>query len=95
MIGNTWELTDSERSDGHTRYVLLKGGCWYGADGSHWLFDGGPRPGNWATKQLLMHDGWDRCATIGFRCAADRTDGKAVNEHGNDAGNAADLLGKV
>jgi formylglycine-generating enzyme required for sulfatase activity len=95
MIGNTWELTESERSDGHTRYALLKGGCWYGAEGSSWLFDGGPQGGDWAAKMILMHDGWDRCATIGFRCVAERSDGKAVIDQTVSAPDATSLLGKA
>ncbi len=95
MIGNTWEWTESERSDGHTRYALLKGGCWYGAEGSFWLFDGGARGGDWAAKLILMHDGWDRCATIGFRCVADRTDGKTVNDIAAGSGDATALLGNA
>lgn len=71
LCGNTWELTESERSDGHTRYVILKGGSHYRADGSFWLFDGDARPADWAAKLILLWDGWDRCGTIGFRCACD------------------------
>ncbi len=95
MIGNTWEWTESERSDGHTRYCLLKGGCWYGAEGSFWLFDGGPRGGDWAAKLILMHDGWDRCATIGFRCVAERSDGKVVDDVLHTNADATQLLGKA
>ena len=72
LCGNTWEWTESERSDGHTRFSILKGGCWYRAKGSDWYFDGGPRPNGFAAKFLLMWPGLDRCATIGFRCAVDR-----------------------
>lgn len=69
LCGNVWELTESERDDGHTRYDILKGGGWYRASGSHWFFDGGPRPADWGAKRILLCDAWDRCATIGFRCA--------------------------
>jgi len=71
LCGNTWEWTESERSDGRTRFCLIRGGCYYQARGSHWYADGGPRPGNFAAKFLLLWPGLDRCATIGFRCAAD------------------------
>ncbi len=71
LCGNAWELTESERSDGHTRYAILKGGSHYRAEGSFWLFDGGARPADWAAKLILLWDGWDRCGTIGFRCACD------------------------
>lgn len=71
MSGNVWELTESERTDGHTRYVILKGGSWYKVDNSFWLFDTGARPADWGAKLVLLCPGWDRCATIGFRCVAD------------------------
>jgi formylglycine-generating enzyme required for sulfatase activity len=71
MCGNTWEWTESERTDGRTRYSIIRGGCYYTAQGSHWYMDGGPRPNNFAAKFLLMWPGLDRCATIGFRCIVD------------------------
>jgi formylglycine-generating enzyme required for sulfatase activity len=74
MCGNAWEWTESERSDGRTRFAILRGGCWFQSDlqGSHgWYADSGPEPCYFATKFLLMWPGLDRCSTIGFRCAAD------------------------
>lgn len=71
LCGNVWEWTESERTDGRTRFALLKGGCWYRAQGSDWYFDGGPRSNRFAAKMLLLWPGLDRCATVGFRCAAD------------------------
>lgn len=67
--GNVWELTESEHHDGRNRFVLLKGGSYYRAEGSIWYFDGGPRPNSQIAKLLLIWPGLDRCATIGFRCA--------------------------
>jgi len=71
MCGNTWEWTESERSDGRTRFCILRGGSHYKAKGSDWYADGGPQPCDFAAKFLLMWPGLDRCATIGFRCAVD------------------------
>jgi formylglycine-generating enzyme required for sulfatase activity len=73
MCGNVWELTESEYSDGRTRFCILKGGSFYKAHGSDWYFDGGILPVNFFAKQLLMYPGLDRCATVGFRCAVDLT----------------------
>ena len=44
MCGNTWEWTESERHDGHSRFCIIKGGSFYKAQGSHWYADGGPQP---------------------------------------------------
>jgi hypothetical protein len=52
------------------RFCLLKGGSFYRAEGSAWYFDGGPQPNAFVAKFLLNWPGLDRCATIGFRCAA-------------------------
>ncbi len=71
MCGNTWEWTQSQRSDGRTRFCILKGGSWYRAAGSHWYADGGPQPTRHAAKFLLMWPGLDRCSTIGLRCVVD------------------------
>jgi formylglycine-generating enzyme required for sulfatase activity len=68
MCGNTWEWTESEYSDGRTRFCMIRGGSFYQAKGSGWYMDGGPRPVNFAEKFLRMWPGLDRCATVGFRC---------------------------
>ncbi|AIE85969.1 formylglycine-generating enzyme family protein [Fimbriimonas ginsengisoli] len=64
-----WNWTESEYSDGRTRFCLLKGGSWYQAPGSQWYADGGVRPPDFAAKFIRMNPGLDRCATVGFRCA--------------------------
>ena len=71
MCGNVWQWTESERSDGRTRFCILRGGSYFAAQGSNWYVDGGPRPTDFATKFLLMWPGLDRCSTIGFRCVVD------------------------
>jgi formylglycine-generating enzyme required for sulfatase activity len=70
MCGNTWEWTESEYSDGRTRFAILRGGSFFKAEGSIWYTDGGPQSCRFGMKFLLMWPGLDRCATVGFRCAA-------------------------
>jgi formylglycine-generating enzyme required for sulfatase activity len=74
MCGNAWEWTESERSDGRTRFCILRGGSYYQAKGSDWYADGGAQPCDFAAKLLLMWPGLDRCSTIGFRCVVDLAD---------------------
>lgn len=71
MCGNVWEWTESERSNGRTRFAILKGGSFYRAYGSDWYADGGPQPNAFSAKVILSWPDIDRCATVGFRCAAD------------------------
>ena len=71
MCGNVWQWTESERTDGRTRFCMIRGGSFFSARGSNWYVDGGPRPANFTTKFLLMWPGLDRCGTIGFRCVKD------------------------
>jgi formylglycine-generating enzyme required for sulfatase activity len=73
LCGNVWHWTESRRSDGRTRFCIIRGGAFYEARGSNWYADGGPRPANFAAKFLLLWPGLDRCGTIGFRCAATLT----------------------
>jgi formylglycine-generating enzyme required for sulfatase activity len=76
MSGNVYEWTESQRSDGHTRFVMVRGGSYFDphADpdtSSIWYNDGGPRPCDHHAKFILMYPGLDRCSTIGFRCVKD------------------------
>jgi formylglycine-generating enzyme required for sulfatase activity len=71
MAGNVWQWTESERDDGHTRYVMIRGGSYFDAKGSLWYVHGGAQPLDRHTKFLLLSPGLDRCATIGFRCVRD------------------------
>jgi formylglycine-generating enzyme required for sulfatase activity len=73
MCGNTWEWTESERTDdGRTRYCFIRGGSYFKAGGSAWYTAGGDQPCKRPTKMLLVWPGLDRRSTIGFRCAVDR-----------------------
>jgi formylglycine-generating enzyme len=68
-----WELTESEHTDGRTRFVILKGGADFRAEGSDWYLDGGPQPPEVSVKLLIAGAGLTRSPNIGFRCAADLT----------------------
>jgi hypothetical protein len=66
-----WNLTESEHSDGRTRFAILKGGSGFRNDASDWYFDGGPLPPDWSARFLLLGAGLARSPWIGFRCAVD------------------------
>jgi len=64
-----WSWTESEHSDGRTRFVMLKGGSDYRAEGSDWYVEGGRHAPDYSVKLLLPGLGLARSATVGFRCA--------------------------
>jgi formylglycine-generating enzyme required for sulfatase activity len=68
MCGNVWEWTESERDDGHMRYVMVRGGCHLRVTGSIWYTANGAQPCDVHEKVPLLGDGIDRLATVGFRC---------------------------
>jgi formylglycine-generating enzyme required for sulfatase activity len=66
-----WEWTESEHSDGHSRFVILKGGSDLVLGGSGWYAESGPLGPERSAKFMLFAPGVDRCSTVGFRCAVD------------------------
>jgi formylglycine-generating enzyme required for sulfatase activity len=82
MAGNVWEWTESERSDGHTRFSMIRGGSYFKARGSAWYVEGGAQPNSSHAKFIHLWPGLDRCSTIGFRCVKDA----AAAEPGPPAG---------
>jgi hypothetical protein len=66
-----WNLTESEHTDGRTRFCILKGGSAYHNPASNWYFDGGPQPPEFSAKLLLAGAGVTRSPSIGFRVACD------------------------
>lgn len=66
-----WNLTESEHTDGRTRFCILKGGTAFEATGSEWYLDGGPQPPAVSVKLLQLGAGLTRSSSVGFRCAVD------------------------
>jgi formylglycine-generating enzyme required for sulfatase activity len=69
LVGNVWQWTD-EYVDEHTRGGILRGGSYYQPQGSIWYFPQAYRNDQHG-KLLLMAPGYDRSATLGFRCVKD------------------------
>jgi hypothetical protein len=68
-----WNWTESEHSDGRTRFVMLKGGSAHRSEGSDWYVDGGVRSPEFALKFLLPGLGQDASPSIGFRVCWEET----------------------
>ena len=71
LSGGNWELTESEYDDGHTRFVMLRGGSPLPPGESEWLPERGPRPADSHAKYILLADALDRSESISFRTVAD------------------------
>ena len=52
-----WNWTESEHTDGRTRFVMLKGGSDHRSEGSTWYFDGGVQPPEFCAKLLAPGPG--------------------------------------
>lgn len=76
-----WNWTESEFTDGRTRFVMLKGGSDHRSEGSEWYVDGGPQPAEVSLKFLLPGLGVSRSPSIGFRCAWDQPTTPAAPTH--------------
>jgi hypothetical protein len=66
-----WNWTESEHSDGITRFAILKGGTDWKAEGSDWYVDGGEQEPAYSLKLLLLGGELQRSTRIGFRLAVD------------------------
>lgn len=69
-----WNWTESEHSDGRTRFVMLKGGSAHRSEGSDWYFDGGVKPAEFSAKLLLPGLGQDASPSVGFRICREGTE---------------------
>lgn len=67
-----WNWTESEHSDGRSRFVMLKGGSAYFPEGSNWYVEPGPQTPDFSLKFLLPGFGMARSPRIGFRVAWDQ-----------------------
>ena len=66
-----WNWTESEHTDGRTRFTILKGGSHARLEGSEWYTDGGPQSHEVSLKFLRAGLPIERSSAIGFRCAID------------------------
>jgi formylglycine-generating enzyme required for sulfatase activity len=71
LVGSVWQITNDVYDNGSYRYIVLKGGSFYYPGSSWWYVQGGPRPLNWRQMLLRVSPGFERNATVGFRCVKD------------------------
>jgi formylglycine-generating enzyme required for sulfatase activity len=71
LVGSVWQLTNDLYKSGSYDYIIMKGGSYYNPSSSWWYVQGGPRELNYREHLLRVSQGFERNATVGFRCAKD------------------------
>ncbi len=71
LTGCVWQLTNDVYASGSYRYIILKGGSYFKPSSSWWYVQGGPRELHHRQHLLRVSEGFERNATVGFRCVKD------------------------
>lgn len=71
LVGSVWQLTNDIYSSGSYDYIMMKGGSYYNPTSSWWYVQGGPRELHYRQFLLRVSEGFERNATVGFRCVKD------------------------
>ena len=71
LVGCVWQLTNDVHESGSYRYIMMKGGSYFKPSSSWWYVQGGPRELHYRQFLLRVSQGFERNATVGFRCVKD------------------------
>ncbi len=71
LVGCIWQLTQDAYESGSYRYIIMKGGSYFKPSSSWWYVQGGPRELHYRQYLLRVSQGFERNATVGFRCVTD------------------------
>ena len=71
MIGNVWQMTNDLYFNGTNYFNIIRGGSYYKPESSGWYIQGGPQALSKTQMLLMVSPGFDRSATVGFRCVKD------------------------
>lgn len=71
LVGSVWQLTNDLYKNGSYAYIIMKGGSYYNPTSSWWYVQGGPRELHFRQYLLRVSQGFERNATVGFRCVKD------------------------
>lgn len=74
LVGAVWQLTNDIYKSGSYTYAMMKGGSYFNPTSSWWYVQGGPRELHYRQYLLRVSQGFERNATVGFRCMKDITD---------------------
>lgn len=71
LTGCVWQLTNDVYQSGSYTYIMMKGGSYFKPSSSWWYVQGGPRELHYRQFLLRVSPGFERNATVGFRCVKD------------------------
>jgi formylglycine-generating enzyme required for sulfatase activity len=71
LVGCVWQLTNDLYMTGNYNYLMMKGGSYFKPANSWWYVQGGPRELHYRQYLLRVSQGFERNATVGFRCVQD------------------------
>ncbi|MFZ9661454.1 MAG: formylglycine-generating enzyme family protein, partial [Chitinophagaceae bacterium] len=71
LVGSVWQLTNDEYVNGSYSMIIMKGGSFFKPSSSWWYVQGGPRELHYRQMLLRVSQGFERNATVGFRCVKD------------------------
>jgi formylglycine-generating enzyme required for sulfatase activity len=71
LVGNVWQMTNDMYFNGSDYFTIIRGGSYYKPESSWWYIQGGPQPLDKTQMLLMVSQGYDRSATVGFRCVKD------------------------
>ncbi len=74
LVGSVWQMTHDLYRSASYDFIILKGGSYYKPTDSWWYVQGGPRPLPYRQMWLRVSPGFERNATVGFRCVRDQSD---------------------
>ena len=80
MVGNVWQVTNDMYFNGTNYFIVIRGGSYYRPDSSWWYIQGGPQQLDRTQIMLMVSPGFDRTATVGFRCAKDVVPGSIATK---------------
>jgi formylglycine-generating enzyme required for sulfatase activity len=71
LVGSVWQLTNDIYQNGSYKYIMLKGGSYFKPTSSWWYVQGGSQKLTHRQHLLRVSEGFERNATVGFRCVKD------------------------
>lgn len=71
LVGSVWQMTQDLYDNGSYHFIMMKGGSYFNPGSSWWYVQGGPRPLHYRQMLLRISRGFERNATVGFRCVQD------------------------